>query len=141
MADLGSIFEGEGDGPRGRDLRVTVRVPRAAPQGEVRVRVPLDVAAEGGYVRRADPHGDGETVTLRLPQPVPDGAVLRLRGMGEVPPGPGGTAGDLYIALEPVAGQGDLVPAAAANPAASIPWVGAGVLTVLLVIALRACGG
>ncbi len=141
MAELGSIFEEQGDGPRGRDLRVTVRVPRSAPHGEVRVRVPLEVAAEGGYVRRADPHGDGETLTLRLPDPIPPGAVLRLRGLGALAPAAGGAPGDLYVELEPVDGAGDLVPAPAAAAAARLPWVGVGGLVVLLVIALRACGG
>ena len=80
-------------------------------------------------------------LTLRLPQPVPEGAVLRLRGLGEAPPREGGSAGDLYVELEPVDGAGDLVPSPSTVTAAGMPWVGAGVLALLLIAVVRACGG
>lgn len=101
MTQLGSIFEPEAAGPRGRDLHADVTVPAWAlgvPNG-IDVRVPLDLAAEGGYARRVVHAGDtGDQIRLCLPAGFPDGGVLRLRGQGEAHDG--GRPGDLLVHVE-----------------------------------------
>lgn len=101
MTQLGSIFEPEPSGPRGRDLHADVTVPAWAlgvPTG-IDVQVPLDLAAEGGYARRVAHAGDaGDRIRLNLPAGFPDGGVLRLRGQGEALDG--GRAGDLLVHVE-----------------------------------------
>lgn len=101
MTQLGSIFEPEGSGPRGRDLHADVTVPAWAlgvPTG-IDVQVPLELAAEGGYARRAVHAGDaGDRIHLSLPAGFPDGGVLRLRGQGEALEG--GRPGDLLVHVE-----------------------------------------
>ena len=101
MTQLGSIFEPEATGPRGRDLHADVTVPAWAlglPTG-IDVRVPLELAAEGGYARRVVHAGDsGDQIRLCLPAGFPDGGVLRLRGQGEALDA--GRPGDLLVHVE-----------------------------------------
>lgn len=114
-AQLGSIYAnaGDGAGPRGRDLSFTARVSRRELRhAPLRIRVPLDVEGpDGDRARRAwRPPGDtvaddgkpapadAEWVELHVPADVPTGAVLRLRGSGEVMSG--GRPGDLYVTLD-----------------------------------------
>lgn len=98
--ELGSVFAHEGDDrPRGMDLRVTVEVPRAALGATLYAPVPSRIAAGGELVDRAVLEGDDPAcVVLHLPNNLPAGAVLRLRGQGGV--APDGRAGDLFIKIE-----------------------------------------
>lgn len=106
MGELGSIFEaGEEAGagrPRGQDLYVTVEVPRSAlgaAQGYA-ADIPASIEHEGESVSRA-PASDGEPgVRLFLPETLPEGAVLRLRGQGGLHPE--GVAGDLMVRVRVV---------------------------------------
>ncbi len=102
MARLGSIYEDTpASGPRGRDLRCSVVVPRAAlgkPEG-YEVRVPLRLPCEGAQVLRASsPHDAEDRIRLHLPAQLPPKATLRLRGQGEELSG--GAAGDLLLTVE-----------------------------------------
>jgi hypothetical protein len=100
VTELGSVFEADDGRPRGPDLRVTVEVPRAALGASFVAPVPMRLAADGELVERAvigdDPPG---LLTLHLPETLPAGAVLRLRGQGgqrteqEQP-------GDLFVVIE-----------------------------------------
>lgn len=111
MAELGSIFEPEGTGPRGRDLHADVKVPAWAlgvPFG-VEVQIPLELAATGGYARRAVSSLDsGDRVRLTLPAGLRSGATLRLRGQGEACEG--GRAGDLLVCVEVDAARSEPPP-------------------------------
>lgn len=83
MAELGSVFEADDGRPRGPDLRVSVEVPRAALGASFVAPVPLRLAADGELVERVVLDGEQPgTVTLHLPEALPRGAVLRLRGQG-----------------------------------------------------------
>jgi len=101
VTQLGSIFEPERPGPRGRDLHAEVTVPAWAlglPFG-FEVQIPLELAATGGYARRAVSAFDaGDRVRLSLPAKFPSGGVLRLRGQGE--PLDEGKPGDLLVHVE-----------------------------------------
>ncbi|PCC72348.1 hypothetical protein SAMN02745121_01551 [Nannocystis exedens] len=101
MTQLGSIFEPEAPGPRGRDLHADVTVPAWALglPFAYEVRVPLDLAAEGGYARRTVSSLDtDDRVRLSLPAGFPTGGVVRLRGQGEALAG--GRPGDLLVHVE-----------------------------------------
>ncbi|MBZ5714665.1 DnaJ C-terminal domain-containing protein [Nannocystis pusilla] len=101
MTQLGSIFEPEAPGPRGRDLHADVTVPAWALglPFPFEVRVPLDLAAEGGYARRVVSSLDtDDRVRLSLPAGFPPGGVVRLRGQGEAHPD--GRPGDLLVHVE-----------------------------------------
>lgn len=106
MTELGSIFEPEADGPRGRDLRHDVTVPAWAAGFEpgYSVDVPLQLPAPGGYVARAvSAHDPGAAIHLRLPAGFPSGGALRLRGQGEAVDG--GRPGDLLLTIHLDASQ------------------------------------
>ena len=99
MSQLGSIFEPEAQGPRGRDLRAEVTVPAWAcghPDGYA-ARVPRELPALGGYAQRVASHDVDDLVPLRLPPGFPEGGVLRLRGQGEAPTT--GPSGDLLLTV------------------------------------------
>lgn len=97
---LGSVFEPEEAGPRGPDLRVSVEVPRAALGATVMLPVPERLAADGELVERVVAEGDEPgLVTLHLPEALPEGAVLRLRGQGGRGAA-GERAGDLWVVVE-----------------------------------------
>jgi len=80
--------------------------PRHAPRGadlEASVRVPFEVAARGGAVDvHLDRDGRSETLAVKIPAGVSEGAVIRLAGQGEPSPY-GGPPGDLMlkVAIEP----------------------------------------
>jgi hypothetical protein len=100
VAELGSVFEADEGGSRGPDLRVTVEVPRAALGATLRAPVPRRIAAEGDLVERAVVGDDDpDIVELHLPERLPEGAVLRLRGHGGVGKGEA-RAGDLLVVVE-----------------------------------------
>lgn len=139
MTQLGSIFEPEAPGPRGRDLHADVTVPAWALglPFAYEVRVPLDLAAEGGYARRVVSALDtDDRVRLSLPAGFPTGGVVRLRGQGEARPD--GRPGDLLVHVEvdrrhtepPPEVRLALSSVAAASSASSAPAesAGAGVL-------------
>ena len=138
MGELGNIYDAVETpaGARGADLRITVEVPREAlGAGEpFFAAVPLILGGQ----RRADPHGDGGRVPLSLPENVPEGATLRLRGLGALGPGAGAEAlkraGDLYVSLKlsdaPWSSSG---PRHGDAKAPWIPWaIGVGFLVILL---------
>ena len=101
MTQLGSIFEPEAPGPRGRDLHADVTVPAWAlglPFG-YEVQIPLELAAEGGYARRVVSGLDaGDRMRLALPAGFRSGGVLRLRGQGEALAA--GKPGDLLVHVD-----------------------------------------
>lgn len=105
MTELGSIFEPEAPGPRGRDLHADVTVPAWAlglPFG-YEVQIPLELAAEGGYARRFVPPSaaEGEAqgrIRLSLPAGFPSGGIVRLRGQGEAHSE--GRPGDLLVHVD-----------------------------------------
>ncbi|MCA9699104.1 MAG: hypothetical protein KC431_16395 [Myxococcales bacterium] len=98
MAGLGSIYDDE-QAAGGPDLRVTAEVPRAALGHGVRVRIPRRLAADGDLVDRVCDAADPERVVLHLPEQLPPGAMLRLRGQGGLRDG-GGRPGDLFVVIE-----------------------------------------
>lgn len=149
MAKLGNIYDavdgGPGDDPggRGEDLRVTVSVPRAALQSDepFYAEVPLEVDGH----RRADPHGDGGQLPLNLPGSVPDGATLRLRGLGALGPGDPASegikrAGDLYVTLKLTDAPWAPAPRGkkpGQEEPAWLPWaIGAGFLALIVTLFL-----
>ena len=109
MTQLGNIYDGldsgvEGESPgelSGEDLHVAVEVPRAALGADVAFEVDVPLTLVG--LRRADPHGEGSRVPLHLPKDLPDGATLRLRGLGALGPrakqDATQRAGDLYVII------------------------------------------
>ena len=104
MGELGSIFEGEGDGegdkPRGPDLNVKVEVPRDAlgRDGGFLAPVPLDLEYAGEKARRHTEPGGEAGVRLFLPAQFKTGATLRLRRQGGVHAD--GVPGDLFVKIE-----------------------------------------
>ncbi|NVB38913.1 hypothetical protein G6O69_13810 [Pseudenhygromyxa sp. WMMC2535] len=148
MTELGSIFEAaqaelgqEDEAAGGVDLRVSIEVPRAALGHGVRVRVPQRLAGGGDLVERVIDAADPERVIVHLPEQLPAGAVLRLRGQG-ASAAPGGPAGDLFLAVtlvdRPLEGD-ELIPneaALAAREGADLDRVGGRDVTWLVLMAL-----
>ena len=100
--DLESLFGGGfaemfGGGRKTRSRRR----PAAAPGEDItaEIRVPFRLAIEGGATDvRVDRGGGIETISVKIPQGLPDAAQLRLRGQGL--PGSGGApAGDLRLVV------------------------------------------
>ena len=90
----GGAGAGSGAGGRaGRGRKRATQVP-----GEdltARIEVPFTLAIEGGKTDvRIDRDGKSETISVTIPQGLPDGARMRLRGQG-LPGSGGGPAGDL----------------------------------------------
>jgi len=130
MTELGNVFDAVSpDGSTGPDLRIEIDVPRASLGDSRSFTASIPLTIDG--MHRADPHGDGEQVQLNLPKSLPEGAVLRLRGLGGVPQGAEATApGDLYVALRIV----DLpLPNGARQP--FFLWLLVGTAIVLVVLA------
>ena len=106
--DLESLFGGAGGfgdlfgTGRGRG---TARGRKRAAQmpGEdvaARIAVPFRLAIDGGKTDvRVDRDGKVETITVTIPQGLPDGARMRLRGQG-LPGTGGGPAGDLLLEVQ-----------------------------------------
>ena len=102
--DIGSIFE-EFFGGMGADTdEAPGRRARAKPPGRARdadiehtIEIPLLTALQGGVTTlRLDRGGATETIEVRIPRGVDDGATLRLRGQGQR--GRGGR-GDLLLTV------------------------------------------
>lgn len=126
MSSLGSIYEAESDGPKGRDLTYTVPVNRALLGAPLTVEVPLDLPIDGDVVPRAIGVGEkGAQVSLSLPADLPDGATLRLRKQGEEIED--GEPGDLYLTVQLMDPPGPQAPYGG--------WLVAGAVLILSVIA------
>ena len=99
--DLESLFGGGGFGDlfgRGRGAR-TRRRPAQRPGEDItaRLTIPFRLAIDGGKTDvRVDRGGTVETISVTIPQGLPDGARMRLRGQG-LPGSGGGPAGDLLL--------------------------------------------
>ncbi len=112
MAQLGNIYDrGNPLGPKGQDLHHTVQVPPEAVghAAGCRVRVPMELPGGGQrHARVPAPGESGDTLTLMLPEGLPHGAILRLRGQGAA--AEGGRPGDLMVKvqLRPGGGEGYL---------------------------------
>jgi len=99
--DLESLFGGGGfadlfgGGARARGRR---RQARAAGEDvTARLDIPFRLAIDGGKADvRVDRDGRIETISVTIPQGLPDGARMRLRGQG-LPGTGGGPAGDLLL--------------------------------------------
>jgi hypothetical protein len=100
VAELGSVFLADDGGPRGPDLRVTVEVPREALGASFVAPVPERIASAGELIERVRLDGDEPGfVTVTLPETLPEGAVLRLRGQGGRDAA-GERPGDLWLVIE-----------------------------------------
>ncbi len=91
------IFGRAGGGARGgRSRRRSPQVP--GEDVETRIEIPFRLAIDGGKtdVRIDRGGGKAETISVTIPQGVPDSARMRLRGQG-LPGSNGGPAGDLLL--------------------------------------------
>jgi DnaJ-class molecular chaperone len=91
---FGNLFGG-GRARAGRGRKRAAQMP-----GEdltARIRIPFRLAIEGGKTDvRIDREGAAETISVTIPQGLPDGARMRLRGQG-LPGSGGGPTGDLLL--------------------------------------------
>lgn len=144
MAQLGRIFPDEPTtGPRGVDLRVSVEVPRyalGAPDG-YKALVPRIIHHDGQPVERVtSPFEHGDEITLNLPEHVPDGATLRLRGQGG--PCEAGTPGDLYVEICLVDRDPPEPPIPEPQPLSPMMWIVLGIaLAITAWLAFKAMAG
>ncbi|MEZ6066218.1 MAG: J domain-containing protein [Planctomycetaceae bacterium] len=94
--DLGDIFGGAFGG-RGRRPRSGQHRARKGEDLTVDVTVPFMLAANGGeYDLHLNRDGTPETLAVKIPAGIRDGAAIRLAGQGS-PGAGGGPAGDLRI--------------------------------------------
>jgi DnaJ-class molecular chaperone len=104
--DLESLFGGAGGfeqlfgGGRSRSAGAGRRRRQTQTPGEdvtARMSIPFTLAIDGGKADVAiDRSGKKETISVTIPQGIPDGARMRLRGQGQPGTG-GGPAGDLLL--------------------------------------------
>jgi DnaJ-class molecular chaperone len=102
--DLESLFGGAGGfgdlfgAGRARGGRGRRRAAQAAGEDvSARIEIPFRLAIDGGKADvRVDRGGRTETISVTIPQGLPDGARMRLRGQG-LPGTGGGPAGDLLL--------------------------------------------
>jgi DnaJ-class molecular chaperone len=89
---------GAGSGAGGRTGRGRKRATQVPGEDlTARIEVPFTLAIEGGKTDvRIDRGGKAETISVTIPQGLPDGARMRLRGQG-LPGSGGGPAGDLLL--------------------------------------------
>jgi DnaJ-class molecular chaperone len=106
--DLESLFGGAGGfgdlfgAGRGRGAARGRKRAAQVPGEDVsaRIAVPFRLAIDGGKTDvRVDRDGKVETITVTIPQGLPDGARMRLRGQG-MPGSGGGPAGDLLLEVQ-----------------------------------------
>jgi DnaJ-class molecular chaperone len=92
------MFRGAGGGGGARAGRGRKRATQVAGEDlTARIQVPFKLAIEGGKTDvRIDRDGKAETISVTIPQGLPDGARMRLRGQG-LPGSGGGPAGDLLL--------------------------------------------
>ena len=93
---FGDIFGRGGTKARGR------RRPAQTPGEDVtaRIDIPFKLAIDGGKTDvRLERDGKTETISVTIPQGLPDGARMRLRGQG-LPGTGGGSAGDLLLEVK-----------------------------------------
>jgi len=93
---FGDIFGRGGTKARGR------RRPAQTPGEDVtaRIDIPFKLAIDGGKTDvRLERDGKTETISVTIPQGLPDGARMRLRGQG-LPGTGGGAAGDLLLEVK-----------------------------------------
>ena len=101
--DLESLFGGGFADLFGGGKRHSSR-PRRSPiaPGEditANIRIPFQLAIDGGKTEvRFDRDGTNETLSITIPQGLPDGSRMRLRGQGRPGVG-GGVAGDLLLGV------------------------------------------
>ncbi len=104
--DLESLFGAGGGGfaelfGGGRRSRGR-RQPQAAAGEDIAasIAIPFRLAIEGGPTDvRVERDGRAETISVKIPQGLPDGSRMRLRGQGMAGRG-GGTAGDLLLQVQ-----------------------------------------
>jgi DnaJ-class molecular chaperone len=92
------MFRGAGGGGGGRGPRGRKRAAQTAGDDvTARIEVPFKLAIEGGKTDvRLERDGKTETISVTIPQGLPDGGRMRLRGQG-LPGAGGGPAGDLLL--------------------------------------------
>ncbi|MFM8290785.1 MAG: DnaJ C-terminal domain-containing protein [Planctomycetia bacterium] len=91
---FGDLF-GAGRARGGRGRRRAAQAP--GEDVSARIEIPFRLAIDGGKADvRVDRGGKTETISVTIPQGLPDGARMRLRGQG-LPGTGGGPAGDLLL--------------------------------------------
>lgn len=102
--DLESLFGGGFADLFGGGKRRSSRPRRnpSAPGEDItaNIRIPFQLAIDGGKTEvRFDRDGTNETLSITIPQGLPDGSRMRLRGQGRPGVG-GGASGDLLLGVE-----------------------------------------
>ncbi len=91
---FGDLFGGGATRARGRRGR---QARAAGDDVTARIDIPFKLAIDGGKTDvRLDRDGKTETISVTIPQGLPDGARMRLRGRG-LPGSGGGPSGDLLL--------------------------------------------